>query len=46
MKTIVEDCYDTFDARRRSLEATQADDDDVKEIEELEKGLRRKGRKP
>lgn len=46
MKTIAEDHYHTFDTRRRSLEATQADNDDLKEIEALEKDLKRKGGKP
>ena len=46
MKTIAEDRYHTFDTRRRFLEATQADDDDLKEIEALEKDLKQKGGKP
>lgn len=46
MKSIAEDRYHTFDTRRRSLEATQADDDDLKEIEALEKDLKQKGGKP
>lgn len=46
MKSIAEDRYHTFDTRRRSREATQADDDDLKEIEALENDLKRKGGKP
>ncbi len=46
MKTIAEDRYHTFDTRRRSLEATQAAADDLKEIEALEKDLKQKGGKP
>lgn len=45
VKSIAEDRYHTFDGRRRSLEATQADDDDLREIEALEKDLKRKGGK-
>jgi hypothetical protein len=43
MKSIAEDRYHTFDGRRRSLEATQADAEDLKEIEALEQNLKRKG---
>lgn len=46
MKSIAENRYHTFDIRRRSREATQADDDDLKEIEALENDLKRKGGKP
>jgi hypothetical protein len=43
MKSIAEDRYHTFDGHRRSLEATQADAEDLKEIEALEQNLKRKG---
>jgi len=46
MKSIAEDRYHTFDGRRRSLEATQADAEDLKEIEALEQNLKRKGGAP
>jgi len=46
MKSIAEDRYHTFDGRRRSREATQADAEDLKEIEALEQDLKRKGRTP
>jgi len=45
MKSIAENRYDTFDTRRRSLEVTRADAEDLKEIENLEKDLKRKGGK-
>ena len=46
MKAIAEDHYHNFDGRRRSLEATQADAEDLKEIEALEQNLKRKGGAP
>ena len=46
MKSIAEDRYHTFDGRRRSLEASQADAEDLKEIEALEQNLKRKGGTP
>jgi hypothetical protein len=46
MKSIAEDRYHTFDDRRRSLEATPADAEDLKEIEAIEQHLKRKGRTP
>lgn len=45
MKTIAAERYDDFDARRRKQEAIVADTEDLKAIEELEKGLKRKGGK-
>ncbi|MBK5967915.1 MULTISPECIES: virulence RhuM family protein [Thiorhodovibrio] len=45
MKTTAIDRYDTFDAQRRSLEAQAADAEDLKSIEDLERDLKRKGRK-
>jgi len=43
MKTIAHDRYESFDSNRRSREASQADTDDLKAIEALEKSLKRKG---
>jgi len=43
MKTIAHDRYESFDSNRRLQEASQADDDDIKAIEALEKSLKRKG---
>jgi hypothetical protein len=42
MKEIAEARYADFDAQRRSAEALAADAEDLKAIEELEKGLKRK----
>jgi hypothetical protein len=43
MKTIAAERYDSFDAKRRQQEATDADAADLKAIEELEKDLKRNG---
>jgi len=43
MKEIAEGRYVDFDAKRREAEAFEADAEDLKAIEELEKGLKRKG---
>lgn len=45
MKTITADRYDSFDAKRREQEAIEADAEDLKAIEDLEKDLKRKGGK-
>jgi hypothetical protein len=45
MKAIANDRYDTFDAKRRKQEAIEADAEDLKAIEELERDLKRKGGK-
>jgi len=45
MKTIANERYDDFDAKRRQQEALSADADDLKAIEDLEKDLKRKGGK-
>jgi len=45
MKRIVEGRYEVFDAKRREREALEADAEDLKEIEEVEKDLKRKGGK-
>jgi hypothetical protein len=45
MKTIANERYDDFDAKRRQQEALSADADDIKAIEDLEKDLKRKGGK-
>jgi hypothetical protein len=37
--------YDRFDAERRRQEAIEADDEDLKAIEDLEKDLKRRGGK-
>lgn len=46
MKRVTVERYETFDQQRRVSEARAADDADLKEIEQLEKDLQRKGRKP
>jgi len=43
MKTVAGERYEDFDARRRQQEALEADAEDLKAIEELEKDLKRKG---
>lgn len=43
MKSVAGDRYEDFDARRRQQEALEADAEDLKAIEELEKDLKRKG---
>ena len=45
MKTIANERYDDFDAKRRQQEALAADAEDLKAIEDLEKDLKRKGGK-
>ena len=45
MKTIAAERYEYFDAKRRNQEAIEADAEDFKAIEELEKDLKRKGGK-
>jgi len=45
MKTIAAERYEDFDAKRRQKEATEADAEDLKAIEDLEKDLKRKGAK-
>ena len=36
-KKIAEDCYEDFDNKRKKTEALAADEEDIREIEELEK---------
>jgi len=43
MKEIAEGRYSDFDAKRKQAEAIEADAEDLKAIEELEKDLKRKG---
>lgn len=43
MKTIVHERYETFDAQRRLDEAKEADADDIRELEAVEKRLAGKG---
>jgi len=43
MKTIASERYEDFDAKRRQQEAIEADAEDLKAIEDLEKDLKRKG---
>ena len=43
MKSIAQDRYESFDSRRRSLEASQADAEDLTAIENLEHQLKRTG---
>ena len=45
MKRIAAERYDDFDAKRRKQEAIEADTEDLKAIEDLEKDLKRKGGK-
>ena len=45
MKTIAAERYEDFDAKRRQQEAAEADAEDLKAIEDLEKDLKRKGAK-
>ena len=45
MKTIANERYEDFDAKRRQQEALAADAEDLKAIEDLEKDLKRKGGK-
>lgn len=45
MKTIAAERYESFDAKRRKQEASEADAEDLKAIENLEKDLKRKGGK-
>ena len=45
MKAIANERYDDFDAKRRKQEAIEADAEDLKTIEDLEKDLKRKGGK-
>ncbi|MGJ8642216.1 MAG: virulence RhuM family protein [Luteolibacter sp.] len=45
MKAIAAERYESFDGERRSLEAREADAEDLKAIEDLEKDLKRKGGK-
>ena len=45
MKAITGERYEDFDARRRQQEALEADAEDLKAIENLEKDLKRKGGK-
>ena len=42
MKRVVQERYETFDANRRAAEAIEADAEDLKEIEELERQLKEK----
>jgi len=46
MKKVAVDRYEAYDQQRRISEARAADDADLKEIEQLEKDLQHKGRKP
>lgn len=43
MREIAEERYADFDAKRRQAEAIEADEEDLKAIEELERDLKRKG---
>ncbi|MDA3889836.1 MAG: virulence RhuM family protein [Allgaiera sp.] len=43
MKTIARERYEDFDAKRRKVEALEADAEDLKALEELEKDLKRMG---
>lgn len=43
MKSIAQDRYATFDAQRKAAEALAADTEDVKELEQVEKELKKKG---
>ena len=43
MRTIAENRYEEFDAKRRRTEAIESDAEDLKVLEELEKDVRGKG---
>ena len=43
MKTIAAERYDSFDAKLRAQDAINADTEDLKAIEDLEKNLKRNG---
>ena len=45
MKAIAHDHYETFDAHRRAAEAAQADGDDLKTLEDIQKKAKKGGRK-
>ena len=44
METIVKEIYGKFDHKRKELEAKEADLEDIKSLEELEKKLRNKNK--
>lgn len=46
MERIAHERYEAFDQHRRIADAKAADTDDLKEIEQLEKDLKHKGKKP
>lgn len=46
MKQIAHERYETFDANRRAAEAIEADAEDLRQIEELDKTLKRNKKKP
>jgi len=46
MAKIAHDRYGTFDQKRREAEARKADEDDLKEIEQLEQALKHKAKYP
>ena len=45
MKTIAENHYEKFEAKRRQNEAMESDAEDLKTIEDLEKDVKRRGRR-
>lgn len=42
MQTLVETVYEEFDTKRKAVEATQADDDDLEELKKIEKAVQEK----
>ena len=46
MERVASERYEVFDQQRRIAEARAADASDLKEIEQLEQDLKRKGKKP
>ncbi|HET7663912.1 MAG TPA: virulence RhuM family protein [Rhodanobacteraceae bacterium] len=46
MEQIADERYQMFDQRRRLTEARQADEDDLKALEKLEKDIKQKGKRP
>lgn len=46
MEQIADERYQMFDQRRRLTEARQADEDDLKALEQLEKDIKQKGKRP
>ncbi|PFG10126.1 virulence RhuM family protein [Marinobacter sp. LV10MA510-1] len=46
MEKVAHDRYEAFDQKRREVEARKADEDDIKEIEQLEQAIKSKAKHP